>query len=50
MESVIDSFLNQSASPESSDSNSLPMSSQKPLLATPLHRDHTPRPQKKNDM
>uniref|UniRef100_A0A4W5L8J9 C-myb C-terminal domain-containing protein n=1 Tax=Hucho hucho TaxID=62062 RepID=A0A4W5L8J9_9TELE len=43
-------FLNQSASPESSDCDSLPMSSQKPLLATPLHRDHTPRPQKKNDM
>nr|XP_046155076.1 transcriptional activator Myb-like isoform X2 [Oncorhynchus gorbuscha] len=50
MESVIDSFLNQSASTESSDSDSLPMSSQKHLLATPLHRDHTPRPQKRNDM
>lgn len=46
MESVIDSFLNQSVSPEHSDSDSVPMSSPgdtKPLI------DHI-RPQKDNDM
>ncbi|XP_062324070.1 transcriptional activator Myb isoform X2 [Osmerus eperlanus] len=53
MESVIDSFLNQSTSSEHSDSDSLSMSSPvdtKPLLVTPLHRDHTLRLQKENDM
>ncbi|XP_071775109.1 transcriptional activator Myb isoform X1 [Centroberyx gerrardi] len=53
MESVIDSFLNQSMSPEHSDNDSHPMSSpvdSKPLIVTPLHRDHTLRPQKENDM
>ncbi|KAG7263751.1 hypothetical protein CRUP_027988 [Coryphaenoides rupestris] len=48
------SFLNQSMSPEHSDSESQPMSSPvdtKPSLATPLHhRDHTLRHQKENDM
>ncbi|KAM4633923.1 transcriptional activator Myb isoform 2-T2 [Polymixia lowei] len=53
MESVIDSFFNQSMSPEHSDSDSLPMSSpvdSKPLMATALHRDHTLKHQKENDM
>uniref|UniRef100_UPI003AABAAD5 transcriptional activator Myb isoform X3 n=1 Tax=Centroberyx gerrardi TaxID=166262 RepID=UPI003AABAAD5 len=46
-------FLNQSMSPEHSDNDSHPMSSpvdSKPLIVTPLHRDHTLRPQKENDM
>ncbi|CAK6962221.1 LOW QUALITY PROTEIN: transcriptional activator Myb [Scomber scombrus] len=47
MESVIDSFLNQSMSPEHSDSDSLPMSS--PVDTKPLI-DHTVRPQKENEM
>ncbi|KAL0967118.1 hypothetical protein UPYG_G00248010 [Umbra pygmaea] len=50
MESVIDSFLNQSGSLEPSDSEGRPMSSTKPLLASPCHRDHTARPQKENDL
>ncbi|XP_038583224.1 transcriptional activator Myb isoform X2 [Micropterus salmoides] len=47
MESVIDSFLNQSMSSEHSDNDSLPMSS--PVDSKPLI-DHTVRPQKENDM
>ncbi|KAM9339343.1 LOW QUALITY PROTEIN: transcriptional activator Myb [Symphorus nematophorus] len=47
MESVIDSFLNQSMSSEHSDSDSLPMSS--PVDSKPLI-DHTVRPQKENEM
>ncbi|XP_029903749.1 transcriptional activator Myb isoform X2 [Myripristis murdjan] len=46
-------FFNQSMSPEHSDNDSLPVSSpveSKPLMPTPLHRDHTFRPQKENDM
>ncbi|XP_067098006.1 transcriptional activator Myb isoform X3 [Osmerus mordax] len=46
-------FLNQSTSSEHSDSDSLSMSSPvdtKPLLVIPLHRDHTLRLQKENDM
>ncbi|KAM3861292.1 transcriptional activator Myb [Diretmus argenteus] len=46
-------FLNQSMSPEHSDNDSLPMNSpvdSKPLMVTPLHREHTLRPQKENDM
>ncbi|KAJ8008706.1 hypothetical protein DPEC_G00081200 [Dallia pectoralis] len=50
MDSVIDSFLNQSTSPEISDTDRQPMSSQKPLVTSPDHRDHTPRPQKENDL
>ncbi|XP_056437998.1 transcriptional activator Myb isoform X4 [Gadus chalcogrammus] len=53
MESVIDSFLNQSMSPEHSDSESLPMSPPvdiKPSMATPLHHHHTLRLQKENDL
>ncbi|XP_010737651.1 transcriptional activator Myb isoform X2 [Larimichthys crocea] len=46
MESVIDSFLNQSMSSEHSD-DSLPMSS--PVDSKPLI-DHTVRPQKENEM
>ncbi|XP_067338721.1 transcriptional activator Myb isoform X1 [Channa argus] len=46
MESVIDSFLNQSMSPEHSD-DSLPMSS--PVDSKPLI-DHSIRPQKENEM
>ncbi|XP_042359927.1 transcriptional activator Myb isoform X2 [Plectropomus leopardus] len=47
MECVIDSFLNQSMSPEHSDSDSLPVSS--PVDSKPLI-DHTIRPQKENEM
>ncbi|KAM9839979.1 transcriptional activator Myb [Aulostomus maculatus] len=47
MESVIDSFLNQTMSPEHSDSDSLPMSS--PVDTKPLI-DHTIRPQKENEL
>ncbi|XP_049446549.1 transcriptional activator Myb isoform X2 [Epinephelus fuscoguttatus] len=47
MECVIDSFLNQSMSPEHSDNDSLPMSS--PVDTKPLI-DHTIRPQKENEM
>ncbi|XP_047430415.1 transcriptional activator Myb isoform X2 [Mugil cephalus] len=47
MESVIDSFLNQSMSPEHSDSDSLPMSS--PVDSKPLI-DHSIQPQKENEM
>uniref|UniRef100_A0A7N6AXZ6 Transcriptional activator Myb n=1 Tax=Anabas testudineus TaxID=64144 RepID=A0A7N6AXZ6_ANATE len=47
MESVIDSFLNQSMSPEHSDNDSLPMSS--PVDSKPLI-DHSVRPQKENEM
>uniref|UniRef100_A0A3Q3QLH0 Transcriptional activator Myb n=1 Tax=Monopterus albus TaxID=43700 RepID=A0A3Q3QLH0_MONAL len=47
MESVIDSFLNQSVSPEHSDNDSLPMSS--PVDSKPLI-DHSLRPQKENAM
>lgn len=47
MESVIDSFLNQSMSPEHSDSDSLPVSS--PVDSKPLI-DHSIRPQKENEM
>ncbi|KAM7395515.1 hypothetical protein PAMA_007000 [Pampus argenteus] len=47
MESVIDSFLNQSMSPEHSDSDSLPMSS--PVDSKPLI-DHTVRLKKENEM
>ncbi|XP_008295230.1 transcriptional activator Myb [Stegastes partitus] len=47
MESVIDSFLNQSMSPEHSDSDSVPMSS--PVDSKPLV-EHSARPQKENEM
>ncbi|XP_054618616.1 transcriptional activator Myb isoform X2 [Dunckerocampus dactyliophorus] len=47
MESVLDSFLNQSMSPEHSDSEHLPLSS--PVDAKPL-TDNAVRPQKENDM
>uniref|UniRef100_A0A3Q3MVV5 Transcriptional activator Myb n=1 Tax=Mastacembelus armatus TaxID=205130 RepID=A0A3Q3MVV5_9TELE len=47
MESVIDSFLNQSMSPEHSDNDSLPMSS--PVDSKPLI-DHSLRPHKENEM
>ncbi|XP_078130862.1 transcriptional activator Myb isoform X3 [Sander vitreus] len=47
MDCVIDSFLNQSMSPEHSDSDSLPMSS--PVDSKPPI-DHTIRPQKENEM
>ncbi|XP_070705650.1 transcriptional activator Myb isoform X4 [Pempheris klunzingeri] len=47
MESVIDSFLNQSMSSEHSDNDSLPMSS--PVDIKPLI-DHAARPQKENEM
>ncbi|XP_029985184.1 transcriptional activator Myb isoform X2 [Sphaeramia orbicularis] len=47
MESVIDSFLIQSMSPEHSDSDSLPVSS--PVDSKPLI-DHSIRPQKENEM
>ncbi|GLD74933.1 transcriptional activator Myb isoform X2, partial [Lates japonicus] len=47
MESVIDSFLNQSMSPEHSDNDSLPMNS--PVESKPLI-DHSIRPQKENEM
>ncbi|KAM3602455.1 uncharacterized protein V6R79_004492 [Siganus canaliculatus] len=47
MESVIDSFLNQSMSSEHSDSDSLPMSS--PVDTKPLI-DHTIRPHKESEM
>ncbi|XP_044023984.1 transcriptional activator Myb isoform X2 [Siniperca chuatsi] len=47
MESVIDSFLNQSMSSEHSDNDSLPMSS--PVDSKPLI-DHSVRPQKENDI
>uniref|UniRef100_A0A6Q2XL08 Transcriptional activator Myb n=1 Tax=Esox lucius TaxID=8010 RepID=A0A6Q2XL08_ESOLU len=50
MDSVIDSFLNQSTSLEHPDPDGLPISSQKPLVTSPNHRDHTPRPQKENDL
>ncbi|CAL8393896.1 unnamed protein product [Arctogadus glacialis] len=46
-------FLNQSMSPEHSDSESLPMSPPvdiKPSMATPLHHLHTLRLQKENDL
>ncbi|XP_034018386.1 transcriptional activator Myb isoform X3 [Thalassophryne amazonica] len=49
MESVIDSFLN----PEHSDSNSLPMSppaDSKHLIDPALHRNHTIRAQKENEI
>ncbi|XP_041815045.1 transcriptional activator Myb isoform X1 [Chelmon rostratus] len=47
MESVIDSFLNQSMSSEHSDNDSLTMS--EPVDSKPLI-DHTVRPQKENEM
>uniref|UniRef100_A0A671WC91 Transcriptional activator Myb n=1 Tax=Sparus aurata TaxID=8175 RepID=A0A671WC91_SPAAU len=47
MDSVIDSFLNQSMSSEHSDSDSLPLNS--PVDSKPLI-DHTVRPQKENEM
>ncbi|XP_073349047.1 transcriptional activator Myb isoform X2 [Pagrus major] len=47
MDSVIDSFLNQSMSSEHSDSDSLPLSS--PVDSKPLI-DHTLRPHKENEM
>ncbi|KAI3364358.1 hypothetical protein L3Q82_011158, partial [Scortum barcoo] len=47
MESVIDSFLNQSMSSEHSDNDSLPMSS--PVDSKPLI-DQSLRPQKENEM
>ncbi|XP_071335156.1 transcriptional activator Myb [Trachinotus anak] len=47
MESVIDSFLNQSMSPEHSDNDSLPLNS--PVDSKPLI-DHSIRPQKENEM
>ncbi|XP_039981553.1 transcriptional activator Myb [Xiphias gladius] len=47
MESVIDSFLNQSMSPEHSDNDTLPMNS--PVDSKPLI-DHSVRPQKENEM
>ncbi|XP_056150887.1 transcriptional activator Myb [Lampris incognitus] len=53
MESVLDSFLNQSMSPEHSDSDSLPINSpvdSKPIMNISLHRNHPLRHQKENDM
>ncbi|TDH00357.1 hypothetical protein EPR50_G00187380 [Perca flavescens] len=47
MDCVIDSFLNQSMSPEHSDNDSLPMNS--PVDSKPPI-DHTIRPQKENEM
>nr|XP_046229590.1 transcriptional activator Myb isoform X2 [Scatophagus argus] len=47
VESVIDSFLNQSMSSEHSDNDSLPLSS--PVDSKPLI-NHTVRPQKENEM
>ncbi|XP_032399363.1 transcriptional activator Myb isoform X5 [Etheostoma spectabile] len=47
MDCVIDSFLNQSMSPEHSDNDSLPMSS--PVDSKPPI-NHTIRPQKENEM
>ncbi|XP_063079193.1 transcriptional activator Myb [Engraulis encrasicolus] len=48
----IDSFFTAPASVESSDGDPTPsaLCSQKPLLATPLHRDHALSGQKENDM
>ncbi|XP_076025608.1 transcriptional activator Myb isoform X2 [Genypterus blacodes] len=53
MESVIDSFLNQSMSPEHSDNDSAPMRSpveSKPLIDPSLHRLHIMRAEKENDL
>ncbi|XP_028822646.1 transcriptional activator Myb isoform X3 [Denticeps clupeoides] len=49
----IDSFFNPSATPGSPDHDAVAPSSvcsQKPLMATPLHRDHALSGQKENDM
>ncbi|KAI1897663.1 hypothetical protein AGOR_G00085580 [Albula goreensis] len=55
IDSVIDSFFNTTGSQETSEMDSLPLSStpvcgQKSLISTPLHRDHALKPQKENDI
>ncbi|XP_036405588.1 transcriptional activator Myb isoform X3 [Megalops cyprinoides] len=54
IDSVIDSFFNTPGNQDNSDIDSLPLSStacsQKSLMSTPLHRDHTLKTQKENDI
>ncbi|XP_066556224.1 transcriptional activator Myb isoform X5 [Amia ocellicauda] len=54
MESVIDSFFNTSSQENLEIDNptltSTPVCTPKSMIATPLHRDHTLKPQKENDV